>query len=158
MALCIHTHGEANDLVVPRCLGFFHRLHERPGVLVPLRHKDRIGKNQVCVRGSVCVYSMCLSLTFTCWRMVFRVLYSWSGSFSSFLTKRKLKRSYCYKLGYSGEEDSIQIAVFSLTCPGPRYVISPHSLDIMVPAKLGNTSLVTGWRHSALSPSSYLLQ
>lgn len=38
LAFCIRTHGEANHLVVPRCLGFLHWLHERPGVLVTLRH------------------------------------------------------------------------------------------------------------------------
>lgn len=53
VTLCIHTHGETNDLVVPGCLSFFHRLHERPGVLVALKHKNHISKNPMCVRASV---------------------------------------------------------------------------------------------------------
>lgn len=33
------THGEANGLVVPGGLCFLDRLHERPGVLVDLKHR-----------------------------------------------------------------------------------------------------------------------
>lgn len=55
-------------------------------------HTDLQRLKQICrfawhlKKGHVYV---CSSLTFTCWRMVFRVLYSWSGSFSSFLKYNK---------------------------------------------------------------------
>lgn len=48
----IHTHREADDLVVTGRFRLFHRLHEGPGILVTLRHKDQRGKNE-CAR--VCV-------------------------------------------------------------------------------------------------------
>lgn len=38
----LHTHGEADDLVVSRRLRFLHRLHEWPGVLVTLQHDKTI--------------------------------------------------------------------------------------------------------------------
>lgn len=43
------THGEAYDLVVPRCFCFFHRLHERPGILVTLKHIKQCFKKTVCL-------------------------------------------------------------------------------------------------------------
>lgn len=87
LAFCIHTHGEADHLVVPGRLGFLHWLHERPGVLVTLRHiKHRLVRiKHVYASRALCTFVWRRPLTFTCWRMVFRVLYSWSGSFSSFL-------------------------------------------------------------------------
>lgn len=43
------THGEAYDLVVPRCFCFFHRLHKRPGILVTLKHIKQSFKKTVCL-------------------------------------------------------------------------------------------------------------
>ena len=36
MRSAIHTHGEADDLVVARSLSLLHWFHERPGILVTL--------------------------------------------------------------------------------------------------------------------------
>jgi hypothetical protein len=36
MHSAIHTHGEADDLVVTRSLSLLHWFHERPGILVTL--------------------------------------------------------------------------------------------------------------------------
>ena len=57
-------------------------------------HKDPSGENKarLCVTGALCMSMWLRPLTFTCWRMVFRVLYSWSGSFSSFLKHREHKQ------------------------------------------------------------------
>lgn len=52
---CVHTHWEANYLIVPGCLCFLHWLHERPGIRVTLRQNDQSCKNKMCVCDQITV-------------------------------------------------------------------------------------------------------
>lgn len=55
----IHTHGEADDLVVTRSLSLLHWFHEWPGILVTLQHIVRNLCVYACARWCVHVCELC---------------------------------------------------------------------------------------------------